>query len=324
MRAAISPYDLGAGALAAYAGLLVADSAVTLVPSPDADSDADPLAAASLAERVRARWDWSAPLWEDGLLAAEDPTAPSPAAFAADALDELIARDPADHLGRLVRERYADAPGSYFEAVCRDLVRGGGDPAVTVPITVAMERFAAGSGRALITGEHRSVTAEIERRSSRPTVRIAVPTLAAGGGHRLLLVRQRLAGELGALRAALAETAAIEDAGGNADDIADFTKSALEPAAAAYHDAFAEARAELFATPTDDDARAEAAMVQLSPQRRPADASLRSADIAASLISRRPAQRPRHAARATPEPPEPALAPRGPLTLHVKRLPWDA
>ncbi|MCA9294656.1 MAG: hypothetical protein KDA20_12675, partial [Phycisphaerales bacterium] len=161
--AVLNPYDLHARSEAASAALLLAPAVVTLRPAPLEGTGADALRAAAedapaFGELVRA-WAWSGPLWRGGVLRGtwdgEEPIedvqrAAREIAGGGGPLAEVVGASP-----------FEDTR-AYLQAMCQDLMRGGRDPGVAVPVAVGLESFAGRHGLAIVRGQGKSLAAKFE------------------------------------------------------------------------------------------------------------------------------------------------------------------
>lgn len=267
----VSPYHLTGREPAAMASMLLADRAVTIVPTPPGEPD--PARARRTAERVPRfvelvdAWSWSVPLWQAGVIGAshagDDP------AHAVHA----VARDihEREHLADL-RPFLRHAPDAddahWLDAIARDLLKGGPDPALVVPVIAALDRLCAHSAIPAVRSAPASLAEKAEARLARPLFRVAVPALVACSAERLLEARDALAAPLRSLRLAVLDATAGEAA-------------RVREAGAAYARAFEAARDDLTRPEDDDLPRVRHAMLALEGVRLPADAALRSSVAAA-------------------------------------------
>jgi hypothetical protein len=222
----VSPYDLHARTPAACSALLLAHRVVTLLPAPLEGVDPETLRTAGEASPVFVRllesWRWSAPLWRSGaltpMLDEASPLDDVRAAAARVADERRVEPEPtpaAQPDARRARSGLATlVPGSvfedtktYLESICHDLAGGGGRPAVSVPVAVGLERFAARTGSALVRGDAISVAGAMEQRRFTPGVRLSTVGLEGVDGSVIAELRERFEPELDALRDAIGPTA---------------------------------------------------------------------------------------------------------------------
>lgn len=240
MLVAVSPYHLTTREPAAMAALLLADSVVTLVP---AGTRRRAEAAAERSEHYLdfvMSWEWSVPLWREGVIAGEvagsDASADVRHIHASIAGDERLAP-----LRSLMRPDVMETDEAYLDAVARDLLKGGPDPAITVPLAAGLDRFAMRHAAAVARSHPTSVVQIAESRMGARAFALAVPVLLQCSADRLLEARELLSEELIEVRAALDAMRS-----GAADT------ERLETAASAYCRAFDGARADLMETEFDE------------------------------------------------------------------------
>lgn len=317
MRVTISPYDLTHRAPGALAALLIADAAATIIPIARAWTADDPDAAVEESPalgRMLETWRWATPLWTAGILGPTDAAGHSGVALVAEAAEAI--GDAAAHpvLARIAPKQNIADRSRLAENLCLDIVRGGRNPALSVPVAAALERFAADAGWPIVLCPTGSVVGGIEHRLATPIAGVDIPAPIAASGEALLLLRERMAPELEALRAALAETIAAARSGAPQSDIAEFERTALAPAGASV----CEAAAEL----VPDRARgrsAEWSVIRWTVSVLPQDAMVRAAEIAAmQLVGSpvRPGATPGGATMGT-------LGRPGAIAMVVRPLPWD-
>ncbi len=290
------------------AALLLSDEAVTLRPSPaGAEGDAsyaDVRRAAGALPRFyqfMESWQWSMPLWRTGVLNAGS-GGEDAASDVGDVCEAIAAQDRLAPLRPLMRRDWLDDRARYLDAVAGDLLRGGPDPAVSVPLAAAIDRFSARHGLVVVRSAATSVAQKAEARLAQRLVAFAVPVLDQAEGDRLLEARRELAPELASLRAALAELVRLVQHGATGTDAGVRALEAhVSGAAREYASAFGAVTAELTRTDDPDDARVTQAMVAVTLVRLPTDAVLRSSAAAARayLGPATPPRRPPGAASAT-------------------------
>jgi len=284
--AVVSPYHLSSREAPALAALQLADHTVTLTPAPSAGRVGAAVDTARATEIARAAplyaalvdsMSWCAELFREGVLAS---------AFSGDDAAE-DARDACDRVGRedwlaplrpLVRPELFEDDRSYLSAVARDVLRGGPDPALSIPLAAGLDAFARRHGLVVARAEAASVAQKAEVRLARELCRFALPVLVQGSADRVLLARALLGDALADLRAALADLAA----GGFAD---------ASSAARGYAAAFAAERDDLLAPPgpndDDDEVRPVDGTVSVRLVELPADAVFASSVRAAALLDDR-------------------------------------
>lgn len=280
MLVALSPYHLTTREPAAAAALLLADQVVTLLPAPLSGMDREQVEQA--AERVpryldfMLSWQWSVPLWQAGVITSavegEDAMPDVRAAHSEIAADERF-----KSLRSLMKPSLFDAEEAYLEAVAADLLKGGPDPGITVPVAAGMDRFAQRHGMAVARSEPHSVVQKAERELGEPVFAFALPILLQGTAERILTAREILEPELAALRAAI-----DGQVSGRANGAG---RAALMAAAAEYTRAFERSREELTGCDEEDEVRVVEGVVAITGLTLPVDAVLTSSLAAMKTIA---------------------------------------
>ncbi len=195
MIAALSPYHLTTREPAAMVGLLLADQVVTMVPTPFEGAERSHVEhAVARSPRYLAlmeSWRWSVPLWNAGVITGdingEDAGVEVRAACARLRDDDRFAP-----LRLLMREGVFDDERSYLDAVARDLLRAGPDPAITIPVAAAMDRFAAVHGMVVMRSFPASVAQRVEQGLAEKLFAFAMPVLLQASAGRVLEARDSL------------------------------------------------------------------------------------------------------------------------------------
>lgn len=329
MIVVVNPHELTARTPTAVAALTLATRVITLLPTPLEGSD--PLSLRQAADRsprfaaLMQNWRWMAPLWREGVLASTfDALTPLDDVLSA---TERIGSDPAlAPLASLVSRQTYQSTGSYLDALCRDLLRGGGNPTITIPVTAGLERFAARHGLIAMSSPAPSLTGRIEAKGVSSLARIGVPVFTRAGATLILRARESLAVPLGALRDSIDRLHALLRASPAPEPVARLVCDDLEPMARAYESAFLSLRQSLIAQSQDDDDQpvegARAHHLSLSFGLLEPSTALSAAATAAQRAipgaGRRPGQRPQ-----TADAPETALATRRAMVISARVLPWD-
>lgn len=315
MRVTISPYDLTHRAPGALAALLITDAAATIVPIARAWTAEDPDAAIAESPalgRMLETWRWATPLWSAGILGPTDAAGHAGLALVAEAADAIGDSALNPMLARVApRQNIADR-GRMAENLCMDIVRGGRNPALSVSVASALERFAAESGWPVVLCPTGSVVGGIEHKLATPIAGVDVPAPIAATGEGLLMLREQMAPELESLRAALAETSAAARSGAAPSDLTELERSALGPAGAALCDAAAS-----FLPERSRGRSADWSLVRMTVSALPADAMVRAAEIAATQLVGAPS---RDIGTTTSTK---TLTRSGALAMVVRHLPWD-
>ena len=197
---AISPYHLTGRELAAVASLQIADRVVTILPG--APSRAGSERAARELPRYRRlieRWAWGEPLLRAGVVSpgweGDDPLADVRAVV------ELIeTNDRWAALRPLVRPALLEDERALIEALASDLLKGGPDPGLLVPVCAAVDRFAARHGLCSARSAARSIAQKAERRMATRLGAFSLALIAQAEPERLLEARELIAESAGALR----------------------------------------------------------------------------------------------------------------------------
>lgn len=199
----ISPYHLTTREAPAMAALLLADTAVTIVPTPaGARTEAESLAAvAPRYARLIENWRWSVPLWNEGVLVADlsghEPDREVRATHA-----EIFASGAWATLRTLLEDRQHECEQAYLQALAHDLLRGGPDPALCIPVAAGLDRFASRHAAIVARPAPVSLAQKLEMKSATTCVGVTLPLLLEGRAERVLDAREVLADELGELREA--------------------------------------------------------------------------------------------------------------------------
>jgi hypothetical protein len=205
----LSPYDLTARSSAAVAACVLGDRVVTLMPGPGKNLPRDPAALARRGtpafERLAEAWAWSGPLWRSGtVVAGMDGDGVAEAVRTARA---GIERQP--EMGVLAslmkRTDAGDDDSAKFDAICRDLVTGGINPSVTVPLGAAVESFAAAQSLTLVRGGTSSLMTRLEKASQRVVFRLSTACVTEGDASDIVALRESMLESSRGFRAGLSD-----------------------------------------------------------------------------------------------------------------------
>lgn len=251
------------------ASLLLADRVVTLAPAPQSGGVAGAKMAAKGTTNYRQfmeTWRWCAPLFESGLIVPGlGPDGP------AEDMREIARRisedDSFSSLRPLMKEGLFEDDSSYLGALSSDLLKGGPDPAVTVPMMAGLDRFAARNGYLVARSEPVSHAQRAESRFASEIFSTAVPILEQATAERIIETRELLTTPLRELRETLNH--ACKDGSATAS-------SKLASAAATYAHAFEGASERITLAGKDDDCRVVIGYAAISAVSMPQDAVLRS------------------------------------------------
>jgi hypothetical protein len=276
MFAAVSPYHLTTREPPAMAALLLAERAITFMPSPRGTREAIEQAVAESPEYARfmETWAWSMPLWEHGVLASalddgDDALGDLHTAWRMLAEDERYAA-----LRPLARSGLFEDQREFLDAISRDLVRGGPDPGVSLPLAAGIDRFAARRGLVVMRSAPTSVAQRAERHLGERVFAVAMPLVLQASAERLIEIRSILAEALEPLADAVGGVADVVAQG---DDVRDDPSlvEAVEHAAREYAFAFERDRGVITAGRRDELHVIER-MTSISAVSLPVDAVLRS------------------------------------------------
>ena len=193
MLVALSPYHLTTREPVAMAALLLAERVVTLLPRPDRGRDE----AERTAERVpryldlMLSWRWSQALWEAGVICSSlDGNEASGDVREAHA--QIVAEDRFSRLRGLMRPELLETEERYLDAVAADLLKGGPDPAITVPLAAGIDRFAMRHGAAVARSTPSSIAQKAEAVLGHRVFAFVIPTLLQASAERMLEAREEL------------------------------------------------------------------------------------------------------------------------------------
>lgn len=270
----VSPYHLTTREAPAMAALLLCEQVVTMMPTPEGD------APRALAEQLAGRapryarlvesWSWSVPLWNESVIVSEVGGL-SPRALVQEAHAEIGSRVDFAPLRPLLAEYPDDA--SYLQALAHDLLRGGPDPALTIPMAAGLDRFAAAHQLVMARSHPVSLAQRHEERLWRTLATLALPVILEGRAERVLDARELLDPELSELREQLLAVRAGKP------------EPALRSAGSAFRKAFDRVAPELV-EPDPQEPRVVFGEVALRLVDMPADASLLASVRAAASIAR--------------------------------------
>lgn len=307
----LSPYDLDARALVTDVALLLGSPTVTLLPAPFEGLDAASVNAAAHSApeflRLIARWSWMQDLWNQAVIR-PDFIGLQPLDFIQEAARDILAASPNSPLSAVMRRGVFDSTHSYLRALCRDLTLGGGQPSVSVPVTVGLSRYAHSIDAPIIQQHTRakgSVVQKLETRATRTIASYSILIPRDIEPATTLELRGSIAEQLHSLRQAIRKPSGTKD----------------QPETREIEDAFSSAllresqRHALSCTPKRG---RRLSMVLLSVAIMPADTPLAAATRASTLATGQSAQRnPHH--RTNPA----SLSTRPLRVISVRELPWQ-
>jgi hypothetical protein len=303
---AVNPYDLTGPSASALVSTFLADTCVTLLPGVGSSDGAGPLEQALAASprfaRVAAAWNWSHPLWRNGVMTG----APVDLAEAAAAIARRVDAEPAfDALGGYLQQALLDDGPQRLDLLCRDILEGGADPGVRIPVLAAVESYAANAGLLHVRAPLASKAGRIESRSGRTLARFTIPCFVQGDGAGMLVARDVLRGSLDGVRSAIDESLAMMDAGATQEELQAFCGDALEPASRDLDEHFRDQVEEIRGA---HHVRARAGQISIKLDQLPPDCALTAATRAAGGSGGTGSA---------------GLTTRGSNALTVRVLPWD-
>jgi hypothetical protein len=277
---ALSPYHLATREPAAMAALVLSTRAVTLMPHPTAGTSRE---AVELAVRRAPRylrlmeaWRWSVPLWRLGVIstAADGEQACQGVSGVYDDIRNDASLAELRPLTRSADELCDERPDAFLDATCADLLRGGPDPGINIPLNAALERFSERHGLVSVRGAASSIAQRAESRLGAKVFSFGVPMLVQAGAARILLLRNDLEKPLRALRRAILRSF---DAGA--------ADPSLAAAAAEYGEAFRSWAERGFGRGDDDTGiRVMTSFISVTGMSMPTDAVLRSSRAAVRSV----------------------------------------
>ncbi len=280
------------------AALLFAQRVVTFMPSPRGTREEIEQAAAASPQYVRfmETWAWSMPLWAKGVLGSalddgDDALGDLHTAWTQLASDERYAT-----LRPLARATLFECQTEFLDVISRDLLRGGPDPGVSLPLAAGIDRFAARRGLVVMRSTPLSVAQKAEQKLGRRVFAFAAPMLVQASAERMLAAREILGDELDELTLAMGAVAELIAQSSEPPDEYDAVER-IELAARAYADAFARA-GEFIASGGRNELHVISRMATFTAVSLPVDAVLRSGVSAMRSLTNTPTTR-RAARRAT-------------------------
>lgn len=289
----VSPYHLTTREPAAMAALLLADRVVTFLPVPQGDITKAAVRRALHTcpryLRLLESWRWSAALWSSGII---NSTLNGHDALASvrDADTRVASHDAWAPLRRFRHTDLFAAEQQHLEALSADMLKGGPDPGVCMPVAAGLDEFAAehqliavraaGTPAGLRGSAGPSLAQRAEALLGQHIFSVAIPTLLSAGGKAILRAREMLEPELHPLREAMTLTLTESDAA--------TIQARVRTAARALTDAFAAVRAELEGKDDEWGRRVTAGTVRIDARKLPRDAALRASLAAINTARRAP------------------------------------
>lgn len=274
---AISPYHFTGRELASTASIQLADRVVTILPG--APTRAGSERAAASASRYRAlveRWAWAEPLLKSGGVAPAWEGA-DPLADVRAVAEEIETDARWQSLRGLLRVGVLESEVGALDTIATDLLRGGADPGLLIPICAAIDRFAARQGIAAARSGAASIAQKAEQRMGRRVFAVALPLIAQAEPERLVEARERLACNLSVLRQEIAQVALEVSEGGSGEGV----QKRIEAGARAHESAFNDIASDLARCDDRFDLAVRISTVSVVGHALPVDAVLRSSAEAA-------------------------------------------
>ncbi|MDX2146067.1 MAG: hypothetical protein SFZ23_00990 [Planctomycetota bacterium] len=210
MDVVLSPYHLVTREPVAMVSLLLAGRVVTLMPRPAEANSAGSFARAARELPTYLRFleasAWCKPLWDARVL--ENGTGGATAEA-----DMREARWSLDHHPKLGALRAFTRGGrdydepAFVEWFAADLLKGGPDPSISLPVAAGLDRFASRHGMFSARSEPSSLAQQAEASMAHPVWVVALPVLVQGSARSLMGFRQMLEAPLNDLREALVNAA---------------------------------------------------------------------------------------------------------------------
>lgn len=285
MLIVVSPYHLTTREAPAMAALLLGSRVVTLVP---ANGERTAREAHRVAGRVKAyaelarSWSWATDLFDAGVIAGE----------AEGERPDVDVRRVMERVG--VDDRYAalrafvrGAEGeeeTHLAAISSDILRGGPDPGLSVPVAGGLDRYATRLGAFVARSPAASIAQNAEARLGRTIVTVSLPILVQADASRVVHAREVLMRPLRELRRALAcVPAAVRERG----EVAGAVAKDVTDAVGAYTSEFENRRADIMGGAADDDVRLIESATTISVVALPSDAVLTSGVTAMRVMGGR-------------------------------------
>jgi hypothetical protein len=231
-------------------------------------------------------WRWSVPLWNAGVIAAAC-RGEEISRDVRTVCDQIAADDRLQSLRAFTRPELLESGERYLDAVARDVLKGGPDPGICVPVAAGLDRFAGRHGLFVFRSDPASIAQKAEARLGQKVFSLALPVLLQASAERYLLARDLLEPQLDDLRAAMAALADLALAGETNGQLPP-AQIALQKAARAYAAAFEDLRPQLTSAPRsddEDDLRIIDGTVIITGMLMPADAALTSSIAAMRTLS---------------------------------------
>lgn len=287
LELAVSPYHLATREPPAMLALMLGTSIVTLMPRPT-QGDTREGVKATIAKaprylRLMESWRWCGGLWKSGVIRSEfsgqTPADELQGVYETIAGDDALA--PLRPLTRGAQQRAGESADKALDFIAGDMLRGGPDPGINIPVSAALDRFAIRHRLCVVRSGAASVAQRVESKLARKVFGFALPIMLRAGGERIQMLRTDLAGPLDALRGEIGEMLRRIDADQTPSRV---DLDCLARAAGAFSKVF-DRWAAVNATGDDEnDERITTGYVSISGVVMPGDAVLRSSRAAVRAI----------------------------------------
>lgn len=313
LQLVLSPYELSGRTIGSSLALMLGEPVVTLLPSPVEGGIAD--LAPNIPEfgRLLETWAWTLPLWSSDVLV--DSASGERVRDEMARIAQRIQREPAFRpVHRSLDPSIFEQDTRYLRAVCRDLIKAGAAPGISIPVNTAMESLASRHRLAMIRTPSPSTSGRLERRMERRLARFTLPTLEGADGQTILELRAALERELGRVRQSLRY--ALDSCDADAPpSVNELVESELSPHCDELEHRL---REEIQSEGLDPGPQARPVLCGVSICLIPVGVTLRSAQGAAGML------RPGRAPKAGVQNSDDLLALPDNLALIIRRLPWSA
>jgi hypothetical protein len=298
LRLLISPYHMTTREAVAMTAMLLGEQIFTLLPVPPAGEGRPQLANAIESSPRYARllrsWLAFAPLFEQNVIStlveSEDPL---------EDVRTSVRRVDHEHAWAALRQwsraEMFEESAEYLDTISADLLKGGPDPGISVPLTAGLDAFAQhhglwscrsgpmkpGLSSRNADGSAGSLTQQAEARLGTLLFSVGIPTLVQASARTILQARERLALPLAELRSALMQAVERPDAK---------TSAAVRAAAGKYAKAFHGKLGPTLEHDDDSGKRVAPGFVSVVARRTSVDTALLAAVAAFMRATATPAQ----------------------------------
>lgn len=225
MKLLVSPYHLTSREAPMMAAALLARQLYTFMPVPEQLGPSDVQLAMRRSPRymrMLESWRWAVPLFMSGLAHTLDEPGP-PAGLRTDAAADVraaaerMSTDPSyGEIRTFLHDDLFANERAYLDTISQDVLKGGPDPGVSIPVAAGLDAFAAAhsmlvmrAGAPAASGPGASLAQRVEGVLGTVLFSFAMPILTEASANMLLDVRDELSQELATLRAALTDALAV-------------------------------------------------------------------------------------------------------------------